>query len=249
VLDQAEHLWTRDEHVAMRLRNVCQKEKVTSGADLAHLYLARRESVPPSTGTTGWLLHFDDQSLLDGDALTHALLRSEAIDNFWLVQEIRELPGSELATWRRLPPEIQKRLRLCQPDYSAPNMEQLLSGWPTCERIVTSRFHGALIGAWQGSRVLVIERDDKLRGVVHTLGCRSLPNFHDAATVAEACETSRPVSRDLLEAQHGIAWRCCVSFFQMLRWKSAPSRRSDNLPSQPFGTHHEHRAHPRLETY
>ncbi len=227
VLDYAEHIWTRDEQVAERLRKVCRADKVTAGADLAHLYLAGRSPLLPRAHTLGWLMHFDDRSLVRPAALAQALARLTDWEHYWLVQEVRDLPGSELATLLALPAETRNQLTVCLPDYSCTLTDQLLHAWPACEAIITSRFHGVLISAWRGTRVVAVERNDKLRGVVDTLGCHSIPAAHDADALCQAIASSVIVERDLLERQLEIAWGCCVSLFRLLHQGNA------NLPNRP----------------
>lgn len=216
VLDYAEHIWTRDEDVAARLRKVCGTGKITSGADLAHLFLETQSWPPSHDRRLGWLMHFDDSGLVRPDAIAEAIARLPEWEHCWLVQEVRELRGSELATLQALPAQTRKQLTMCVPDYLCAMTDQLLNAWPVCETVLTSRFHGALISAWRGSRVAVVERNDKLRGLANTLGCQSIPAAADANILCQAISSSAVVERSILEQQQELAQDSCAGFFRLL---------------------------------
>lgn len=218
LLEQVEHVWTRDADVAEWLREVCDESRITAGADLAHLFLAGIEHARPREGHLSWLLHFDDSSLLRMDALNTAIELCADHKQSWLVQEIRELAGSELATFRALAPDARARLELCAPDYANASMAELLHAWPADASVVTSRFHGALIAAWRGAHIVVVERDDKLRAAARMLGCLSLPAMHDAMAIRQALSMARPVLPVVLRHQRDLALQCCLDFFQRLHY-------------------------------
>jgi polysaccharide pyruvyl transferase WcaK-like protein len=217
VLDQVEHIWTRDRLVAEMLRSVCPSGKITAGADLAHLCLSEEAPQRIDRDRLGWVIHFDNTSLLHPPAVAAAIERLRERQHCWLVQEIRELPGSELATLAALPETVRATLQVCLPDYGANAAANLPAAWPACGTMITSRFHGAMVAAWRGARVVVLERDDKLRGAAQTLGCKSLSSARDADELCAAIAASSPVERSLLEEQQDIAWRCCAAFFRHLK--------------------------------
>lgn len=217
VLDYVEHIWTRDDAAAAeRLRGICG-DKVTAGADLSHLYLADRNWPDMRAGSLAWLMHFDDALAVRPDVVAQAIDALPQREHHWLVQEVRELAGSELATWHALAPAVRSRLDLAMPDYAAASTAQLLAHWPSCESVVTSRFHGALIAAWRGAGVAIIERNDKLAALARTLRCTSMSADYDVAALCRGVEASAPVERDVLLTQHEIARECCDEFFGQLK--------------------------------
>jgi polysaccharide pyruvyl transferase WcaK-like protein len=72
-------------------------------------------------------------------------------------------------------------------------MADLTACWGAPETIVTSRYHGALFGAWAGARVIVVERNAKLTGLVEQLGLTSIKDLTSAEPLLTAMEQARPV--------------------------------------------------------
>jgi len=88
-------------------------------------------------------------------------------------------------------------------------LERSMQSWGSPGRLLSSRYHGSLVGAWAGSSVLVIERSEKMRGLVAQLGMSALPAVEDANTVRQALQIAQPVSRDrLLELARRAADSC-----------------------------------------
>lgn len=212
-LAQASAVWTRDEVTCEYLADSPAAGKVVPGGDLSQLCLSRHRWRPTMPGTVGWLLHFDDPTRCDPLALGAAMGALRDRDHHWFVQEVRRLPGSERVTYDELP----SRPPLHVPDYARASVAQLLDAWPATETVVTSRFHGALIAAWRGARLVVAQRNDKLAGLARTLGCERLSGARDAGAIVAAVGRARPVERSLLEEQADKAWRCCAAFFREIR--------------------------------
>ena len=86
------------------------------------------------------------------------------------------------------------------PDYGRASLDDLAACWGVPETVVTSRYHGALFAAWAGSRVVVIERNAKLTGIVDQLGLVSVGDLRAAAPLLDAMRSARPVERQRLTA-------------------------------------------------
>ena len=163
VLAQAAGVWARDDHTARLLEG---RGRIYPGADLAHLFLRERPRPKQGDGLAV-CLNFHDDLAPHVLALERFLDRVPAV--FGLIGEVRELPRGERALYAQLSPAYRQRVALCLPDYAASNCEGLLKAWPSCEAVLSSRYHAALIEAWAGARVGVLAINDKLRGLAEDL--------------------------------------------------------------------------------
>ena len=218
IAEYAEHIWTRDQSSAAGLATICGWEKITAGADLSHIYLREHRFEAISNNAIAFVLNFEDQSAFSEEALCRLIAQTGEWRYMWLVQEVRSLPGSELDIYHQLSPSCQAQLELCVPDYKGASISGLLAAWgspPTV--IVTSRYHGAVTGAWMGSRVVVVTRNFKVQGVVSQLGLPSIPAFTSVPSIMEGIQASRSVPRSTLDALADLAEACCRSFFRACR--------------------------------
>ena len=203
VLEYATRIWARDPYSADALALACAPGKVHLGADLAHLAVrALPPPAAPEPGVTGYVLNFEDPHQFRREALC-AFVEAQPPERFqrWLVQEVRPLEGSEMEIWANLPGRCRQHLDLRKPDYHmAGTVQALLEPWGAPAQVVSSRYHGALVAAWSGSRVVAIERSGKVKGLATELGLASLPALHDADEVRAALDRVAPVSRTLLNA-------------------------------------------------
>lgn len=216
VLEYAVHLWTRDERSAELISAAGTAERVTAGADLAHIYLSGRKQAAVEIGTIGYALNFEDPQQFD----VHAF--GKVSDQFcdrrarWLVQEDRPLGGSERLIYNALPETCRSRIVLCAPDYQNGTLEEMLATWGSPETLITSRYHAAVIGAWCGARVIAIERSDKIRGLAAQSGIVSVPDFRDPIAMPRAIERSQPVARARLFELARRAARSCDEMIEKI---------------------------------
>lgn len=199
VLEYATHVWARDERSAELLARTGAANKVTAAADLAHVYLRNRSWPTAENQTIGYVLNFEDSRQFDPSAVCELLAAFAQRRHRWLVQEARKLAGSELATLDSLPPDCRRRLELISPSYSHDTLDQMLDRWGAPAWLISSRYHAALVGAWMGARVLMVERSEKIRGLVRQCGFASIEAFRDASAVRSATEDARPIERSRLE--------------------------------------------------
>lgn len=216
--EYADHIWTRDQESAAGLAALCGWEKVTAGADLAHIYLRGYSFEAESDNVIAFVLNFEDQSAFSKEALCQLIAQAGEGRYLWLVQEVRQLPGSELSIYHQLSPSCQARLELCVPDYKGASTSGLLAAWGAPPSvIVTSRYHGAVTGAWMGSRVVAVTRNFKVQGAVSQLGLPNIPAFTSLPSIMEGIRVSHAVPRSTLDALADLADACCSSFFQLCR--------------------------------
>ncbi len=219
LLDTARAIWTREALSSQALEAMGYRHGRT-GADLSHLYLGSLPAPTIETGRTGFVCNFELSRQYTIEALA-ALIDASATPS-WLVQEVRTLDGSELDILGRLPEAAKQRLDLRQPDYAEDDIPTMLASWGAPEQIFTTRFHGAIIGAWRGSRVVAFERQQKLRGIAQTLGIQSFTTLPDPAALARAFAEARPVPRAVLEGQAALARQSCTEFLQAIGATAAP---------------------------
>ena len=239
LLDTARAIWTREALSAQALQAMGYRHGRT-GADLSHLYLGQLPAPAIEAGRTGFVCNFELSRQYTIEALA-ALIDSSAAPNQpvqWLVQEVRALDGSELDLLARLPDATRQRLELRVPDYAQADLATILASWGTPEQIFTTRFHGAIIGAWRGSRVVAFERQQKLRGIAQALGIPSFTALPDPAALARAFAEARPVPRAVLESQAALARQSCTEFLQAVGAAAAPA--ITVRESKPMSTRVEH---------
>lgn len=191
IIEAADHIWTRDDQSATLLARVVPSSRITVSTDLANVFFARRSRQSLEAGTLGFLLNFEDASAFEASALVGVMDRV-AMKQRWLVQEVRRLDGSEWDLLARLPEAHRTRLEIRAPDYVSGSLSDLVECWGIPEVVVTSRYHGALLAAWAGARVVVIERNAKLTGLVQQLGLTSITDLRQPEPLIEAIALARP---------------------------------------------------------
>ena len=199
IVNAAAGIWTRDRQSTELLRRLVP-DTVFDAADLANVFFARRPPATLDRGTVGLLLNFEDRSAFSADALLSVLDSRGTSRAAWLVQEVRTLSGSEWELLGTIPPGYRSRLDVRAPDYATAGLNDLAECWGFPETVVTSRYHGALLAAWSGARVVVIERNAKLTGLVEQLGLVSVKDLRTAGPLLKALDDARAVDRERLEA-------------------------------------------------
>lgn len=219
VLETAHHVWTRDAESAELIAARHSTRRVSAGADLSHVYFRGQTPRAPEAGVVGLVLNFEDPAQFRPAALHRVLddLAAQGSSARWLLQEVRELPGSEAEIYHQLSPAHQSRVERRAPAYAtAVSVGELLGAWGTPGRVLTSRYHGVIAGAWAGARVVAVERSDKVRGIVQQVGCLALPAFTSAADVTRALADAAVVPRARLEQLAALVSRCCGEFLGRL---------------------------------
>ena len=216
LVGQAEKIWTRDADSAAILRELAGPGKVAVGADLAHVALAAMKFAPPEPGTLGVLLNFEDPRQFSLEQIAALLEASPARRVAWLSQEIRPLTGSESALHEQLPPAARERAVSRVPDYAgARTPDELVRAWGVPAMLFTSRYHGALIGAWMGCRTVAFARSAKVAGGARQLGLPPVDDLGDTGGILRALEEARPVPGTLLQAHAELARNICDAFFTL----------------------------------
>lgn len=196
LIKAAVRFWARDE-MSASLLDEASEGKVSLGADLANILFAQHRC-PLIGGAIGYLMHFEDRSFFPVEDFQALLNHHLEMSRLWLVQESRCLPWSEKVLWQELPADVRAGLRVSEPRQDAIKVKELLESWCMPEVLISSRYHGALLAAWSGSRAVVITRNDKLTGLSRQLGIPSVGALSDRALLIEAVRTSKVVPKERL---------------------------------------------------
>ncbi len=163
------HIWTRDTASAERLLARHGFGGVTASADLSHLFLARCRPPAAKNGRICVVLNFDHRTWRGRDDALSGLEVLGARENVWLVQESRKLPGAELDLHASLDDRWQAYWKLTQPEKPGAPLESVIADWPSGEWLLTARYHSALLGAWAGSKIVVVGINEKLKSVAREI--------------------------------------------------------------------------------
>jgi Polysaccharide pyruvyl transferase len=225
LLAAVQHVWTRDEFTAATLRPFVEASRLSAGADTAHLTFdgtgARPDREP---GVVGLLLAFERREQFDLDELARLIARRPAGRMRWLVQEQRVLPYLERWILEHLAPEARSRLAVTDLAYATSSTDDYLRAFGAPEATITSRYHGALVAAWHGSKVLAVLRSAKLRGIADDFDLPRIDRIEShpvlEATLASAVEV--PLAR--LRDARARAEAMCEAFFAACATSRTPHR-------------------------
>lgn len=167
LIDAVQCIWARDE-MSAHLLVQRGKDKVKLGADMANLFFSKH-AVRYCPKTIGYLIHFEDRNAFSNLDLNHLTGLLKDYGHFWMVQETRCLPCSEKTLWNELPQQIKSRLKLVEPGPSDSDTVSSLSSWKIPEVLLSTRYHASLLAVWSGSKVTIVARNDKLRGLAQQL--------------------------------------------------------------------------------
>lgn len=167
LIDAVQCIWARDEMTAHLLAQQC-KDKVLPGADMANLFFARH-TVRFCPKMIGYLIHFEDKQAFASLDLEHLTGLLKEYSHIWMVQESRCLLYSEKTLWQELPQQIKSCMTLAEPGPAESDLVSVLHAWKMPEVLLSARYHGSLLAAWSGSKVTILARNDKLRGLAQQL--------------------------------------------------------------------------------
>lgn len=204
VIEAARYLWVRDE-ASYEVLAPLAPGRVSLAADLANILFQQTSSSAPLEEGTGLLIHSEqDHNKLPLEM--EAWIQHQTQPCFWLVQEQRSLPGSEMARWEQMSAQTKHGLLRREPDWRAGSVAEILHSWPFPAEVISSRYHGALLAAWRGAALHILARNDKLSALAQSLGLEAL----SAGAVWTSPTPPQKVERPLLEqlaqrAKKGIA--------------------------------------------
>lgn len=220
LLEAATHVWTRDALTAQALRGVHNKNPIDVGGDLAHLFLQDyhhvKKNIPGNAGRVGFVMNFEENHLAWHRIIETILDIHGESTCTWMAQEVRTLPGSELAHYHNFPEKSRAKLTLVCPDYINSKTMDFLAPYHTISLLITSRYHSALIGAWLGCRVLLMERNLKLTGLSEQWSLQTIRANDVEKSIHQAINAAHVVEQDALLQEVNKASAACHAFLDSL---------------------------------
>jgi polysaccharide pyruvyl transferase WcaK-like protein len=216
VIQAAQRIWTRDARSADVIDGVAGAGVVSQGADLAHIALAAAVRPAPEPDLLGVLLGLERPETVDLVAVEQEIARRLPVRTRWLLQETRSFPCTERWNYAGLSTRTQSSVDLMPMDYSADTIDEFLGNFGAPETVVSSRYHGALIGAWHACRLGVIARTEKLDGIVADLNVPYLRRIQEAEELEALASQAMPVERQRLQALRDRSKTMCDAFFAWL---------------------------------
>jgi polysaccharide pyruvyl transferase len=233
LLAAAERVWTRDERSTVALAPFVMPGLCSTGADVAHLAFDGVAAVPPrEPDVVGLLLAFERREQLDLPELELFLRRRPPGRTRWLTQEVRALPFLERWILAELTPAARSRLSITAVDYAADSVDDYLRAFGAPDVVITSRYHGALVAARHGSKVVVVTRSAKLRGIADQLELRHIDRVDSHAGLEAAVEMAATASPERLRLVRDRALRMCEAFFDVCTEPAGTIVVSDPLPPE-----------------
>lgn len=222
---QAKRMWTRDTRSTERLRTAFPEAAVEPGSDLAHAWLELQTPGPCLPDTFAAALNFEFGTWPHLEGALASIQRAFKGRKLWISQERRVLPGAEKALYQSISSTFRAHWELIDVDpesgtasdlskaTSTPTLKEITDRWPVGERLLSSRFHSTLVGAWAGSKIVVVAINDKLRSVATELHLQSLDVQADPAHIEERFRNATPVPREHLRELAGRARASCAAFW------------------------------------
>ena len=212
VFERAQRVWMRDAWSLPAMKKFMPSERISPGADLAHLVLQSHSSTA-APGRIVVTLNFDFQSWSSLPVALDAIGKINPAERVWFSQESRPLDGSEQSIWSQLPQSETRNWEPQVADNGSPSAEAILKNWPTGEWLISSRFHACLVAMWAGSKIVVVGTNDKLRGLAEDFDLPIVDPNASSNEWNQAIASAKPVSRNRLNAAARDAKRACAEFF------------------------------------
>ncbi len=223
VLDEIDHIWTRDKATTDTLINGIgiSAERITTSSDLANISLsniylsrARNEKNKYDIG----MCYFDENAeSVNLDAvkifLKNAVRNSKRVLAFG--NEVREKGKYEYRIYMNMFTRLERLfggVKYYQPDYyNLNNVSDLVRHYSTCEVIMTSRFHSLLTAAWAGCKVVALERSSKVTALAEDLGIKEVKKPFTAEKLMQSYNESAVIDINILKRFHEQAVRSTES--------------------------------------
>ena len=230
LLAAADRVWTRDAFTAETLRPFVDPQRLHPGADVAHLAFGGTAPPPREAGALGLLLAFERRDQFDLHELALFVEAHASGRVRWLVQEVRALPHLERWILEHLEPAARSKLAVMDVEYGTLATADYLRAFATPDITITSRYHGALVAAWHGSKVSIVSRSAKLTGLAEQLELPRVDSVISRGAMEAAVAAASAVPRDRLDRLRGLAGAACDEFFAAVAARS----RAAGCAAEPF---------------
>lgn len=217
VLEQARHIWTRDELSAELLCEVTEnRARITPAADLAHIYF---DSLPVSKTNhladhVGLVINVERAEQLNVKELLKFISLDSRSQIRWIAQEVRNMPVSEVHLWEQFMPSVKEKLACAMPNYQDGTIESFLTHYTGLSVLLSTRYHSALVAAWKGIAVSVYARSQKLNGLVSQFGYATCESLATVEKMVEGLANAKPITPSTLRKAARAAQAACDEFFQ-----------------------------------
>ena len=213
VFTLSKHIWTRDEETFDKLlKHGLPTQSVSIGSDLAHICFSIHTLSSIKSQQIAATLNFD---YLDWEGLLptlQSLENSSYKEKIWLIQETRNLKGSEQDLYKLLPPILQKSWKPQFADIPYKSMKEVLGNWPASEWVITSRYHTTLASAWAGSKTVVLAINDKLKNAAYDCDYPYLEKKANPREIIKALENSEPAKLAKMLSHASVAKKAVNEF-------------------------------------
>jgi hypothetical protein len=128
--------------------------------------------LPPKTVKLGVIVAGDTLSRKDLGQVREFIAGQPETVRF-IAQEVRNERSQERYLYSRFAgswfSNFKRKASLSVPDYAAGSVAELVQPIAECETLVSSRYHGLLIGAWAGCKIAAIGRSSKVSALARQL--------------------------------------------------------------------------------
>jgi polysaccharide pyruvyl transferase WcaK-like protein len=213
LLGSVSRIWTRDPYSFRLISGTRPDCHVVEGADLGNIELGARPAVQLNSDEIGFVLNFEvlPADFLEDFAVTASKLACRKL--VWMSQEVRRFQWSESRLIELFPDSAASYFVRRKPDYSAATLQTLLDALSGADMMLTSRYHAGLLAAWQGSRIALYCRNEKLKGLASQLAITPFWGFGIEA-VESALANSKRVNRNCLLVTARQAENAVSEFFE-----------------------------------
>ena len=115
------------------------------------------------------------------------------------------MPGMENDWWRRFSESLRQRLTIFNLDWESTCSTSPVDflKWPA--KVISSRYHGALLAVWIGAKVLIVARSGKLTGLADQFGLPRVNSVSEVSEIISGVSAAATISLDRLESLAEIA--------------------------------------------
>jgi polysaccharide pyruvyl transferase WcaK-like protein len=174
-LNRIDQISTRDDESAYLLSNEfdVNEDKIIKGSDLANISLSNLSSNYTSPKyDIGFILgaeDFNSQEINNIREYIYKIASNKKI--VFIANDVRKNNGFEYSIFKNITKWqfFQKKIDFLTPNYQEDSVEKLLEPIASCKTIISTRYHGLLIGAWMGCKVAGIGSRSKVKSLCSEL--------------------------------------------------------------------------------
>ena len=186
----------------------CKDANAVAFADLANISLQHIFDQTQDTEKTydlGWTVNTDSIEENDIHVIKSFINSLRNSKKVFVCNEVRKLKSMERSVYRKYfkswyYPWNTSNQVLSVPKYSSASLQDLVSVYSKCKKLITTRYHGLLIAAWAGCAVGAIARSSKVENLAKVLGVPYAKKPLKSSELQEVYNHATKVSRSKLDA-------------------------------------------------